>query len=68
MGLGRSRAWVTRGVTLERKIIDGCSLKKLVFVATATVSVLLFGRMQCEVIDLKFFGFVKTKEKKIQKQ
>ena len=38
------------------------------FVATATVSVLLFGRMQCEIIDLKFFGLVKTKETKIRKQ
>ena len=57
-------AWSNFGKKNNRRLQP----KKLEFVATATVSVLLFGRMQCEVIGLKFFGFVKTKEKKIRKQ
>ena len=57
-------AWSNFGKKNNRRLQP----KKLVFVATATVSVLLFGRIQGEIIDLKFFGLVKTKETKIRKQ
>ena len=73
-------AWSNFGKKNNRRLQP----KKLVFVATATVSVLLFGRIQGEIINLtldspkqknlriviilKFFGLVKTKETKIRKQ
>ena len=57
-------AWSNFGKKNNRRLQP----KKLVFVATATVSVLLFGTIQGEITDLKFFGLVKTKETKIRKQ
>ena len=57
-------AWSNFGKKNNRRLQS----KKLVFVATATVSVLLFGTIQGEITDLKSFGLVKTKETKIRKQ